>query len=165
MLDDGCRFKAIIGYLVAQGHPGIKPNNLSEWKKGGFKEWLEQDWRLAREERIRELSYDIATTNEGSKTQEAAIQIAASFLFQVFLKFDPDTLTKQLNLKPHQITAVLNAFTRINRRGTELDMIKEYKRQQEEQRRAAGDPAAAPAVPPGLSDEGQAQIERDYNLC
>jgi hypothetical protein len=164
MLDDGCRFKAIIAWLDTNGHPGIKPNNLTEWKKGGFQEWLELDWRLAREERLRELSYDIATTNEGSKTQEAAIQIAANFLFQVFLKFDPDKLAKELDLNPQQITTVLNAFSRINRRGTELDMIKEYKHQQEQRRQAATEAVAAPALRPGLTDEGRAQIEREYSM-
>ena len=164
MLDDGSRFKPIIDWLAANGHPGVNVKQLSRWRTGGFQDWLELNRELARQEKIRELSYDIAMANEGSKTQEAAVQIAASFLFQVFMKFDPDELAKQLKVDPKHITTVLNAFSRINRRGSETEMIKEYKRHQEEQRLAAAQEKAVSNVPPGLSDEGRAQIEHHYNI-
>jgi len=164
MLDDGCPYDRIIEWLAAKGHPGVEDGHISEWKKGGFQEWLELEHELSKQESLRELSYDIATANEGCKTQEAAIQIAANFLFRVFLKFDPDKLAKELDLKPGQITALLNAFSRINRRGNETEMMKEYKRQQEQQRIAAAQEKVVSKVPPGLSDEGRAKIEQVYNI-
>src|SRR2546422_1081126 len=164
MLDDGCHYQKIIDWLTANGHPGIKPNNLTAWKQGGFPDWLELNRELSKQEKIRELSYDIASANEGSKTQEAAIQIAANFLFQVFMKFDPDKLAKELDLDPKHIPTVLNAFSRINRRGSEVELIKEYKRQQEQQRLAATQEKVVSAVPPGLSDEGRAKIEEQYRI-
>ena len=164
MLDDGCPYDRIIEWLAAKGHPGIEDGHISEWKRGGFQDWLEFDARLKREEKVRELSYEIATANEGSRTQEAAIQIAASFLFQVFLKFDPDKLAKELDIDPKHIPTVLNAFSRINRRGSETEMIKEYKRQQEQQRLAASQEKVVGEVPAGLSDEGRAHIEQHYRI-
>jgi hypothetical protein len=164
MLDDGCRYQKIIAWLNDNGHPGIKPNNLTEWKKGGHHEWLNEKRELAREEKVLALSHQIATNNEDSKAHEAAIRIATNFLFQVFLKFDPDKLATELDMKPTQITSVLNAFSRISRRSNELDMLKDEKRQQAEQRKAAAEKALLPAVPPGLSDEARERIERDYNL-
>ena len=165
MLDDGCRFKAIIDWLAANGHPTVKVSHVGEWKKGGYQDWLELNRELAREEKLRELSYDIATANETSKAHEAAIRVATNFLFQVFMKFDPDKLATELGMKPTQITTVLNAFSRISRRSNELDMIKDYKRQQEERRQAAAQATVVAEVPPpGLSDEGRAQIEHHYKL-
>jgi len=164
MLDDGQPYHAIIDWLDANGHPGLKPDHISNWKDGGFQDWLELERELSKQERLRELSYEIATANEGSKTQEAAIQIAANFLFQVFMKFDPDKLAKELDIDPKHIPTVLNAFSRINRRGSETELIKEYKRQQEQQRLAAAQEKVVSEVPPGLSDEGRAQIEHHYNI-
>jgi len=162
MLDDGCTYQRIIEWLEANGHAGINEHHIGEWKGGGFQDWLERE--LARQEKLREVSYDIATANEGSKTQEAAIQVAANFLFQVFMKFDPEKLAKELDIDPKHIPTVLNAFSRINRRGSELEMIKEYKRQQEEQRKAAAETTVVTEVKPGLSDEGRARIEHDHNM-
>lgn len=164
MLDDGSRFNSIIAWLAQNGHPGVKLNNLTEWKKGGFQDWLELHQRLAQEEKLRELSYAIATANEGTKTQEAAIQVASSFLFRVFLKLSPERLAKELDWNPKQIPTVLNSFARLNRRSIEADMIKEYARQQEERRRAAAEAKVVTEVPPALSEPSRAQIEHDHNL-
>ena len=164
MLDDGCTYGTIAEWLAANGHPGVNEDHVREWQGGGFQDWLELERELSKQERVRELSYDIATANEGCKTQEAAIQVAANFLFQVFMKFDPERLAKELDMKPGQITKVLNAFSRINRRGSETEMMKEWKRQQEQQRLAAAQEKVVGGVPAGLSDEGRKQIEGAYNL-
>src|ERR1700722_1887040 len=39
-LRDGRRYSEIIGLLAAQGFPGFKSQNLSNWFVGGFREWL-----------------------------------------------------------------------------------------------------------------------------
>jgi len=164
MLDNGCRYKAVVSWLEANGHPGVKASHIGEWKKGGYQEWLEEHRELAREQKVLEFSYKIATTNEASKAHEAAIRIATNFLFRVFVKFDPDKLASELDMKPTQITSVLNAFSRISRRSNELDMLNDYKRQQEQQRLAASQEKGVGNVPPGLSDQGRAKIEQHYNI-
>jgi hypothetical protein len=163
MLDDGCRYQRIIAWLNSNGHPGIKPNNLTAWKQGGFQDWLETNRELAREEKLLELSHKIATANEDSKAHEAAIRVATNFLFQVFVKFNPEKLASALDMKPTQITTVLNAFSRISRRSNEMDMIKDYKQRQEQQRQAAEATVVA-ELKPGLTDEGRAKIEQHYKL-
>jgi hypothetical protein len=125
MLDDGYRFNAIIDWLAANGHPGINIKQLSRWRKGGFQDWLELNRDVARQQKLRELAYDIATADEGIKPERASIQMAAHFLFRVLLKFDSDRLAKELDMDPTQITTVLNTFTRLSRRSTELNRIKE----------------------------------------
>ena len=134
MLDDGFRYKAIVAWLDSNGHPGVKVSHIGEWKKGGFQDWLKLDRERSREEKLHELSFKIATANEGSKAHEASIRVATNLLFETFLKYDPDNLAKELDMKKTQITTVLNTFSRISRRTNELDMIKDYKRRQEEQR-------------------------------
>src|SRR5689334_18322829 len=112
MLDDGRPYKEIANWLTANGRPGVTAKHISEWKKHGYQGWINLRQRLSHEENLRDLSYRIATANEGSKTQEAAVQTAANYLFQVFLKFDPDKLAHALDTDPNRIPTVLNAFTR-----------------------------------------------------
>ena len=165
MIDDGCRYRKIITWLNNNGHPSINPNNLTRWRKGGYQEWLDEKRELVREEKLREFSYKIATTNEESKAHEAAIRVVTNFLFQVFLKFDPNKLAAELDMKPTQITPVLNAFSRISRRSNELDMLKEHKRQRAEQRKAAAEEIKVVAdAPPGLTDDGRTKIEHHYKM-
>ena len=166
MLDDGKPYEKIIEWLAANGHPGVDRHEVGEWKQGGYQDWVEAQVELARQEKVHELSYKIATANEGNKTQEAAIQIAANFLFQVFRKFDPEKLMKELDLKPTQIPTVLNAFTRLNRRATQLDLIKELRKQREEERKAAEAEKGkvAPGLKAGLSEQNHERIESDFNL-
>lgn len=164
MLADGCRYKTIVSWLAANGHSAVKAAHIGQWKRGGFQEWIEEQRQLAREEKILALSNKIATTNEQSKAHEAAIRVATNFLFQVFLKFDPDKLATELDMKPTQITTVLNAFSRISRRSNDFERLKDFKRQQEEQRKAASEAATVNQLKPGLTDEGRATIEHHYNI-
>jgi hypothetical protein len=164
MLDEGKQYQPIIDWLSANGHPGITHNNLTNWKAGGFQDWLELSRHLSEMEKLRELSYDIATANDGSKTQEAAIHLAAACLCRVLLKFDPAKLANDLEIKPAHFTTMLNSFTRLNRRSNELDMIKEYIRQQEDRRKEAEQTKVEGQKPKGLSDPTRAQIESEFNL-
>ena len=154
MLDDGQGYKKIIEWLAANGHPGVNHDHISNWKDGGYQDWVELQLELARQEKVHELSYKIATANEGNKTQEAAIQIAANFLFEVFRKFDSKKLIEQLDLDPKHIPTVLNAFTRLNRRAVDLDLIKDFKKQRAEERKAAAEKGKTD-LKAGLSDEGE----------
>jgi hypothetical protein len=164
MLDDGCRFKAIIAWLDQNGHPGINVKHLTRWRAGGFQDFLNLNQQLSEMEKLRELSYEIATANDGSKTQEAAIHLAAACLCRVLLKFDPAKLANDLEIKPAHFTTMLNSFTRLNRRSNELDMIKEYLKQQEDRRQEAEQAKVQGEKPKGLTDPTRAQIERDFNL-
>jgi len=54
MIYEGEFYNAIIAALKGLGYPGIRPQNLSEWRKGGFQDWLRdrrevEDLKLDRE--------------------------------------------------------------------------------------------------------------------
>jgi hypothetical protein len=42
MILDGVHYRQIAAKLVELGHPGIRPQNLSEWCKGGYHDWLQR---------------------------------------------------------------------------------------------------------------------------
>ena len=150
MLDDGKTYSQIIQWLAANGSPGFSPENIRQWKNGGFQDWLSHQEELSESEKLRQMAMDVATRHNGGKTQEAALHIGASLVFQTFLKFDPNKLCRRLNRKPEQMTTLINSFTRLSRRSEELGLINKSIRQEHE--RSGEEPAPAPLFKPIQSD-------------
>src|SRR6266436_537775 len=42
MLHDSRLYREIVTRLAELGYPGIRPQNLSEWYKGGYQDWLKR---------------------------------------------------------------------------------------------------------------------------
>lgn len=164
-LDEGKSYRVIIEWLTADGHAGFNKENIRQWKNGGFQDWLKHQDQLAEHESLRELAVDVAQQNQGSKTQEAVIQIGAALIFKTLIDFDPQKLSERLNARPEQFNTMLNAFTRLNRRSNELDMLKEYLRQEEERRQKELERKQNTGEPKGLSDEAGDAMERRLNLA
>jgi hypothetical protein len=111
-LDAGKTYAKIIAWLTDNGHPGFTPDNISNWRAGGFQDWL-------KDEKLRDIAIDVAQRHEGSKMEQAARHIGTALIFQTLLKLEPDRLAERLNTKPEQFTAVLNTFNRLSGRANE----------------------------------------------
>src|SRR5687767_1835136 len=96
-LDEGKSYPEIIDWLTTNGHPDFNPENIRQWKEGGFEDWLKHQDQLSEFEKLRELAIDVARENEGSKTQEAALHIGAALIYQVLVKFNPTKLAERLD--------------------------------------------------------------------
>ena len=108
-LDEGKTYAKIIVWLAENGHPGFTLDNLSQWYAGGYQDWLKQ-------EKLSAVAVDIVRQSDGSKTEQAARDIATARIFETLMDFDPDTLIKRLNTRPEHFTTVLNTFTRLHGR-------------------------------------------------
>ena len=139
LLDDGKTYAQIIEWLAANGFPGFNAENIRQWKNGGFQDWLKHHDELSESEKLRQMAIDVATRHDGGKTQEAALHIGASLVFQTFLKFDSRKLSRRLDRKPEHITTLLNSFARLSRRSEELGLIKKSIPQADGQKEAEAD--------------------------
>lgn len=96
MIYDGDFYCDIIAALKGLGYPGIRPQNLSEWRKGGFQEWLHSRRDVEDLKLDREALLDVANTS-GSETSVAkANEILLSLrLFRMLSedKHDSDQLS------------------------------------------------------------------------
>ena len=128
--DDGKTYAEIIQWLAANGFPGFNGENIRQWKNGGYQDWLSHHDELSESEKLREMAMDVAKQNQGGKTQEAALHIGASLVFQTFLRLDPRKLSRRLDRKPEHITTLMNSFTRLSRRSEELGLIKKSTRRE-----------------------------------
>jgi len=114
MLLNGLSYAAIIERL---GDPGknLSPDNIGEWKKRGYRDWLlQQEW-LDRMASKSNFSADILSAPETSNLHEAGLRFAAAQMFDQLMRFNavldspdsPDTADKFARL--------VNALSRLNR--------------------------------------------------
>src|SRR5579864_6790830 len=93
-LDDGDPGQLLVGWLnglpevrhtLAEHFAGrpITEQNLSEWKAGGFQEWLDQQTALELAGRIAENTDELAAAAGGPLTDKMALWVAARYLVTI----------------------------------------------------------------------------------
>jgi hypothetical protein len=106
-LDDGRTYPQIIKDL-GDDAKDLKPGHFSEWRKGGYQDYLRrQDWRD--DLRItRESGSEMDEFSDGPKFQETLVQVALTEIFRVL---------QQRELKPDSLNFIrlFNALARLNR--------------------------------------------------
>lgn len=95
------------------GASAITPQNLSEWRSGGFADWLEKRERVEKTKSLAEYCYRIADAGGGSMDLPAAI--AGGQLMEVLEAFDPQSLKTVLADKPDTWIGILEMVARLQR--------------------------------------------------
>jgi len=137
MLRDGATSAAIIkaleqakgnGATAADGLPIEIPNeqNLTNWKDGGYQDWLLEQQRLDDMKFKREMALEIVRQNEGSKIHEAALQLASSQLYEVISEFDLASLKDLLHEKPENFADLVNSLAKLSKGALEIEKFKEH---------------------------------------
>jgi hypothetical protein len=106
-IDDGRTYPQIIKDL-GDDAKDLKPNHFSEWRKGGYEDYLRhQEWR-DQLRILRENGSEMTELTDGPKFQETLVQIALTEIFRVL---------EQRELKPDSLNYIrlFNALARLNR--------------------------------------------------
>jgi len=115
MLADGATGAVIIDKLAERGI-SLNHENISNWKHGGYQDWvLEQEW-IAESNLQRESASELLDSGDETKFQQAVIQLAITQIFQALKK-------GKLNDDPSNYTRLLNALSRLAR---EAFVMKKY---------------------------------------
>src|SRR5688572_24654061 len=86
-MHDGIRYRQIISTLAQQGHPGLTHSNLSNWKKGGYQDWLRAQERLEQRDFKHQLAEQQAKTNDPTY-HDAAVYLAQLQFFEALNRLD-----------------------------------------------------------------------------
>lgn len=106
---DGADWKAVRKICDAAGHPGVKAQNVTNYKKGAHQEWLK------REERIEGLRRDSETTAEvvkfyvenGGSPAEAGLITAAEMMNKALSDLDAATMKQLLADDPKAVFGIM----------------------------------------------------------
>lgn len=120
MLRHGSPYSAISEKLAASGHPGITPANISNWKFGGFADWLDEQQRLEARLALPKALERCGRSNELDRLQQNALALACEQLAQILSRFDINRALALLYEKPQLLPAFIGALAALGRSSAEL---------------------------------------------
>lgn len=171
-LNDGAGAAFVIDMITKAKANGAKngdggeieiPNdqNVTNWRDGGYKEWLGERQRLEDMRFKRELALEIVRQNEGSKLQEATLHLASSQLYEVLTEFDLGPLKQLLSDKPENYAAIVNSLAKLSKGALDVERFKEnVKARREAIERELG----VARDKGGITAETMERIERELKL-
>jgi hypothetical protein len=162
LLRDGGTALDVINYLKSQQISGVKAMNVTNWRQGGYQDWLAERSRFDHMEADRDFALELVRAGEGNKLGEAAQVLAASQLFNTLREFDIGSLKELLADKPENYAPIVNALSKISQSQLAAqkyrDLVAEQKRKIEaalsEGKKSRG----------GFSTETIEKIERELKL-
>jgi len=166
LMADGCTYLDIIQELGQAGE-GLSENNLSNWKSGGYTDWVTEQQRLDRMRVRQEFAIDLVRENNGVTSHQAASQIAALNLCDIVDDFDPEILKRALLSDPETYVKLLNAYTRLLNAMPKLSRAEvecEIRREDRAENAAKLQKDKDGGQPPGLSDKARREMEDKLNL-
>jgi hypothetical protein len=113
MLLDNVPFAKIIESLGDQGK-GITYRNMTNWKAGGYKEWLLDEERKDALILRRDSAISLLNEKAGATVQDASRTIAAAQLYELLLTFDPTVFAQSLAEKPELYLRLISALARLS---------------------------------------------------
>src|SRR5205823_5513256 len=95
-----------------------------------------------------------------SEKEQASLDLAASHIYELLHKFEPESLKEPLNGDPQNYTRILYALFKLS----ELNLKLERYRAEVAERKALIQSALAKAGERGITPETRAQIEQELSL-
>ena len=156
---DGKSYAEIIQSLGPEGE-GLNEMNLSNWKAGGYQDWLRDQQRIDALKMRQEFAFEVVCGKEGSQVHQATLQVAATNLIHLLVDLDPVSLREILEEEPDKYTRLLNAIARLS----DGELRCQRHRVQEEQHQAELEKEKTPKTRRGISDEALKQAEDKLQL-
>lgn len=163
-LRDGQTYAAVAEYARGAGYPDIDERHVERWAKPdsetgrcGYNDWLRDQDRLDDMASKREFALQIVRANEGSTIHEAALQVAASQLYEVITEFNLDNIKQQLAEKPKLYADLVGSLGKLSHAGLEYAKYRDHV--VEQKRKITQLTSAAAKAPGGLTPETLKQIE------
>ena len=160
MLQDGLPYFEIIQRLGPEG-AGLTEKNLSNWKSGGYLDWL-RGCQLAEAIQLKyEQAQDIiANSTESKGSARAILHIIATNLCEFLAETDPSTLRESLLSDADKFTRFVNAMVRLADGGIKCELHK-FRTDDRDQNNAK---RKTPGEKPGISDEALRAAEEKLQL-
>lgn len=103
--------------LAEKGYPGFSKSNISNWKLGPFRKWLQEQQTIDQQLRQREQALDYARTH-GCSLVDVLAQVNAQNLDETAIVLNPSRFVAKLQASPElflRLSREISSFVKINR--------------------------------------------------
>jgi hypothetical protein len=160
MIQDGATYLQIIERIGPEG-AGLTETNLSNWRNGGYIDWLHEQALAERVHPRHELAESIvARASEGNNAGHAVLQVLTSSLCEFLADTDPAALRESLLGDADKFTRFMNAVVRLTEGGIKCDLHRTHLKD----RALALEKANRPKEQLGISPETLRRVEEALNL-
>lgn len=109
------------------GEQPVSPQNLTEWRQGGYQEWLDRRDQLDTTKGLADYSLELASRN-GGNTTDGATAIAGGQLLMIFESLDVAAQKKLLTDKPGTYLGLIDALARLQKSQADAEKARQSKR-------------------------------------
>ncbi|HTJ78493.1 MAG TPA: hypothetical protein VL357_05815 [Rariglobus sp.] len=105
----------------------VSPQNLTEWRQGGYQEYLDRRDQLETTKGLADYSLELASRN-GGNTTDGATAIAGGQLLMIFESLDVEAQKKLLTDKPGTYLGLVDALARLQKSQADAEKARQAKR-------------------------------------
>ena len=116
ILRDGVPYETIISRLNELAHPGVLKKNLSNWRKGGYQEWLTEQFR---HKEIKLIGDFVLHQNECGKLPENAVCMAMARFVTSMNALEEPTWNRFMSEDPVKGMAVVKTLLQLSKEAIE----------------------------------------------
>jgi len=156
-LHDGLTYAQVLKKLGPDAD-GINRDNLRNWHRGGYKDWLRDQVWLEQMHTKLQFAREVLQAPDGSNMREASLTIAVKQMFDFLARFDPLDFTDKVSQEPASYARILNSLSKLAEIGLKYD------RQRAEQAGGNSSLHKNAAKTNGLTDQTLVRIEDDFHL-
>jgi hypothetical protein len=99
----------------------INERNFTNWKKHGYKQWLQQQEQIDLMHKASNLAFAAAKSNETMVVHQASLHLVATQLQEAFTKLDTKSIRKALKGDPGNFAKLVNAIARLSEGGLRFE--------------------------------------------
>lgn len=114
-LEDGADWKAVRDICKTAGFPGVRPQNVTNYRKKSHQEWLAKEERMAAIRRDSEATGDMVRfyVENGGSPAEAGLLAGAEMLSKAIAGMGPESLLSLAADDPKSVLAMMRELARV----------------------------------------------------
>lgn len=114
-LEDGADWRAVVKICGAAGHPGVRPQNVTNYRKGAHKDWLASEARIEALRRDSEATASVMRhySANGGSPAEAGLLAASEILRGAIGSMGPEMMAQLVADDPKALLGMMRELARV----------------------------------------------------